>query len=149
VGATGATVRCRAVDRTWPPEWPADEVASARVPKRKTIGFEAPLVEGHKGVTVVIVPFDPREVWGAKPTPLDARREGWLVAGKFDGVEFEGWIGYRWKRFFLIASKQLRDEAKVKVGDTIEVVVAPTTSATALAIAKEQAKLTTAPRKRR
>jgi hypothetical protein len=117
--------------------------------RKKLIGFEAPLIQGHKGVTVVLVPFDPREVWGAKPVALDARREGWLVAGKFDGVEFEGWIGYRWKRFFLIASKELRDAAKVKVGDTIEVAVGPTASASALAIAKEQAKLTTAPRKRR
>jgi hypothetical protein len=119
------------------------------MPRSKLIGFEAPLIQGHKGVTAVIVPFDPREAWGREPTPLDDRRDAWLVAGKFNGVKFEGWIGYRWKRFFLIASPALRKAAKVKVGDLIEVSIAPSRSAMALTIAKEQAKLTTAPRNRR
>jgi Domain of unknown function (DUF1905) len=116
--------------------------------KRKTIGFEAPLIEGHKGVTVVIVPFDPRAVWEREPAQLDAGREGWLVAGTVNGVAFEGWIGFRWGRFFLMIDPALRAAAKIVVGDQVEVAVAPTTSASALVIAKEQAKLTTAPRKR-
>lgn len=116
--------------------------------RRKTIGFEAALFEGHKGVTAVIVPFDPRAVWECEPTELDPRREGWLVAGMVNGVAFEGWIGFRWGRFFLIVDAALRALARVKVGDLLEIAVAPTTSATALAIAQEQAKLTTAPRKR-
>jgi hypothetical protein len=116
--------------------------------RRKTIGFEAALFEGHKGVTAVIVPFDPRAVWELEPTELDPRREGWLVAGTVNGVTFEGWIGFRWGRFFLIVDAALRAAAEVEVGDPLEIAVAPTTSATALAIAREQAKLTTAPRKR-
>jgi hypothetical protein len=115
---------------------------------RKPIGFEAPLIEGHGGVTVVIVPFDPREVWAREPTPLDARREGWLVAGTVNGVAFEGWIGFRWGRYFLMIGPELRAAAKLAVGDAVEVAVAPTTSKTALAIAKAQAQLTTAPRRR-
>lgn len=63
--------------------------------RRKAIGFEAALISGHKGVTAVIVPFDPREAWAREPVPLDARREGWLVAGTVNGVAFEGWIGHR------------------------------------------------------
>ena len=59
-----------------------------------------------------------------------------------------GWIGHRWGRYFIILDPALRKAARAAVGDTVDIVVRPTTSATALAIAKEQAKLTTAPRKR-
>jgi Domain of unknown function (DUF1905) len=111
--------------------------------------FSSALIEGHKGVTAVIVPFDPVLVWDAKPTQLDPRREGWLVSGTLNGVAFEGWIGFRWKRYFIIVDAVMREAIGAVVGDTIEVVVEPTTSATALAIAREQAKLTTAPRKPR
>jgi hypothetical protein len=116
--------------------------------RRKAIGFEANLFQGHKGVTAVIVPFDPRAIWEREPVPLDARREGWLVAGTVNGARFEGWIGFRWGRFFLIVDAALRAAAKVAVGDALEIAIAPTDSATALAIAREQAVLTTAPRKR-
>src|SRR5215468_11102261 len=103
---------------------------------RKAIGFEAALIEGHKGVTAAIVPFDPREAWGSEPVPLDARREGWLVAGTVNGVAFEGWIGHRWGRFFMIIDAALRAAAGVRVGDRLELTVAPTSRASALAIAK-------------
>jgi hypothetical protein len=116
--------------------------------KRTSVGFSASLVAGHGGVTVVIVPFDPRELWRREPVALDARREGWLVAGTVNGVAFEGWIGFRWGRFFLMVDPALRSAAAVAVGDLVEVTVSPTTTATALAVAREQAKLTTAPRKR-
>src|SRR5262245_39165278 len=57
------------------------------------VRFEAELVEGHKGVTVVLVPFDPEKRWSLKPVRLDARRHGWLVAGSANGIDFEGYIG--------------------------------------------------------
>lgn len=43
--------------------------------------FVAEIVEGHKGVTVVIVPFDPEKKWRRKPVRLAGRRHGWLVRG--------------------------------------------------------------------
>src|SRR5437868_219534 len=64
--------------------------------------FEAELVEGHKGVTVVIVPFSPEDVWLTKPIRLDRRRHGWLVTGTANGTRFDGYIGERWGRFFII-----------------------------------------------
>jgi hypothetical protein len=112
------------------------------------IGFEAKLIAGHGGVTAVIVPFDPRATWGKEPVVLDQRREGWLVKGTVNGVAFDGWIGFRWKRFFVIVEPALRGAAKIKVGDTVEVMVAPTTSASTLSKARDQAKLTTAPSRR-
>src|SRR5262245_60174427 len=110
------------------------------------VQFEAELIEGHKGVTVVIVPFNPEERWLRKPLRLDARRHGWLVAGTANGVAFDGYIGERWNRFFIIIESGLRKAAKVSVGDTLRMIVEPTSSASALAQARKQCKVTTAPK---
>ena len=110
------------------------------------VRFEAELIEGHKGVTVVLVPFDPEEKWSRKPVRLAGRRHGWVVAGRVNGIAFEGYIGDRWNRFFIIIDRDLREVAKVAVGDTLKVVVEPTSSARALAYAREQSKTTTAPK---
>src|SRR5262245_60159652 len=118
-------------------------------PSRDAARFAAPLVQGHKGITPVIVPFDPRLVWDREPVMIDARREGWLVEGTINGVPFAGWIGYRWGRHFIIVEPALRAAAGVAVGDTVDVVVVPTDSAAAMAKAVEQAPLTTAPSRKR
>jgi hypothetical protein len=111
--------------------------------------FTTELVEGHKGVTVVLVPLDPTLVWDAKPVPLDDRRQGWLVTGTMNRARFDGWIGFRWGRYFIILDEDMRKRAKVAVGDTVSVVVEPTARKQALAKALEQAPLTTAPGKRK
>jgi hypothetical protein len=108
--------------------------------------FMAELIQGHKGVTAILVPFDPEQAWDKKPVKIDPRRDGWLIRGSLNGARFEGWIGYRWGRFFIILSAELRAAAGVAVGDKVHAVVSPTGSARALAVAREQAKLTTAPR---
>ncbi|MEZ5966351.1 MAG: DUF1905 domain-containing protein [Planctomycetota bacterium] len=110
--------------------------------------FRSTLVAGHKGVTALIVPFDPRATWAVEPVALDARREGWLVAGVLDGVAFFGWIGQRWGRYFTIVDSDLRAQAGVAVGDECEVALRPTTDPRALAKALEQAPRTTAPGRR-
>jgi hypothetical protein len=111
--------------------------------------FDAELFEGHKGVTAVIVPFDPEAVWSRKPVKLDARRDGWLVRGTVNRVRFDGYIGYRWGRFFIMVDPELRAAAKVEVGDVLSFVVEPTTTAKALAKARQQCVVTTAPAKGR
>ena len=111
--------------------------------------FEAELIEGHKGVTVVLVPFDPEERWSRKPVRLDSRRHGWLIIGSANGVAFDGYIGQRWNRFFIIIDSGLREAAKVAVGDTVKMTVEPTSSARALAQARAQSKVTMAPKKPR
>jgi hypothetical protein len=110
--------------------------------------FSADLIEGHKGITAVIVPFDPQEVWAAKPIKIDPRRDGWLVRGTMNGAPFDGWIGYRWGRFFIIVEPELRSAARTAVGKIVDVVVEPTATRKALAKAREQAKFTTAPGRR-
>jgi hypothetical protein len=112
---------------------------------RKT-RFEAELIEGHKGVTVVVVPFDPEDKWSQKPIRLDARRHGWLITGTVNGIEFEGFVGERWNRFFIIIESDLRALAKVSVGDTLKVVIEPTFNKRTLARARVQTRVTTAPK---
>jgi hypothetical protein len=111
--------------------------------------FEAELFEGHKGVTAVLVPFDPEDVWQLKPVKLDPRRDGWLVKGTVNRTRFDGYIGYRWGRFFIMIEPELRSAAKVSVGDTLSMVVEPTATAKALAKARKQSKMTTAPKRGR
>ena len=69
--------------------------------------FETELIAGHGGVTAVIVPFDPESIWRKKPVRLDARRDGWLVKGTVNRVRFDGYIGCRWGRFFIIIDAEL------------------------------------------
>ena len=46
----------------------------------KKARFDAELIQGHKGVTVVLVPIDLEEKWSLKPTRLAGRRDGWTSA---------------------------------------------------------------------
>jgi hypothetical protein len=115
----------------------------------KKARFESELVEGHKGVVVALVPFDPEAVWKLKPVRLDPRRDGWLVKGTIDDVPFDGYIGYRWNRFFVIVDPDVREHAKARVGDRVAVTLEPTLDLKSLARAREQSKLTTAPKKGR
>ena len=111
--------------------------------------FVAELIEGHKGVTVVIVPFDPEEGWSQKPVRLDSRRHGWLVTGTVNRMPFEGYIGERWGRFFIVIEPDLRKAAGVSVGDQLKMIVRPTASGRVFKKAVAQSKATTAPRKPR
>jgi hypothetical protein len=110
------------------------------------VQFEAELIEGHKGVTVVLVPFDPEKKWSRKPVRLHGRRHGWLISGKANGVEFDGYIGERWNRFFIIIDGRIREEAGVAVGDSLSMIVQPTSTPHVLALAREQSKVTTQPK---
>jgi hypothetical protein len=90
--------------------------------------FRAELLTGHKGAAV-IVPFDPEKVWGAKPrqvaSPAYGKRPGHLVKGTINGHAFEGWIGCRWGRFFILVDEEIQEAAGVSVGDTVDVAVEP------------------------
>jgi len=111
--------------------------------------FEAQLFEGHKGVTGVMVPFDPEAVWRQKPFRLAGRRHGWLVKGTANGARFNGYIGDRWGHFFIALDESLRQAAGVSVGDAVSMVVEPTGTRAAYLHAWEQSQITTQPSKAR
>jgi len=109
--------------------------------------FKAQLIEGHKGVTVVMVPFDPEAVWRQKPFRLAGRRHGWLVKGTANGARFNGYIGDRWGHFFITLDHRLRQAAGVSVGDAVSMVVEPTGTREAYLHAWGQSQITTQPSK--
>ena len=111
--------------------------------------FEAQLFEGHKGVTAVVVPFDPVEVWHAPPVLLAGRRHGWLITGTANGAPFHGYVGERWNRFFISLDEGLRDAANVTVGDVVRMVISPTATRKAYLAALQQSRVTTQPAKAR
>jgi hypothetical protein len=104
----------------------------------KTQDFVAELLMGHKGAAV-IVPFDPGAVWGTSPVTHGVLpwRTGHLVRGFVNGVPFEGWIGRRWGRFFLLVDEELQRQAGAGIGDMLQVVVEPRANATAATVAKD------------
>ena len=105
--------------------------------------FKAELFEGHKGVVAVLVPFNPEELWKQKPVKLAGRRHGWLVKGSIDGKPFDGYIGLRWDRFFIMV------EAGLKPGAMVTVKVQPTDAPATLTKAIDQSRITTQPKKAR
>jgi hypothetical protein len=111
--------------------------------------FEAPLFEGHKGVTAVLVPFDPVEVWHAPPVRLAGRRHGWLVTGTANGARFDGYVGERWNRFFITLDGGLRAAAQARIGSPVTMVISPTSTAKAYRAALAQSAVTTQPGKAR
>lgn len=87
--------------------------------------FEAEIVDGHKG-PAVIAPFDPAKTWGTKPTDVPApRKTGHLVKGTMNGKPFEGWIGHRWGRAFILVDDALRKQIRAQIGDVISITVTP------------------------
>ncbi len=111
--------------------------------------FDATLIEGHKGVTAVLLPFDPEAVWKQKPVRLAGRRHGWLVKGTLQATKFSGYIGDRWGRFFITVDAALRNAAAVSVGDVVSLSIEPVHTAEAHALACEQSERTTQPGKAR
>ena len=111
-----------------------------------TSRFTSELIEGHKGVMAVLVPFDPEATWKTKPTRLAGRRHGWPITGTINGVRFSGYVGERWNRFFITIDGTLRAEAKAQLGQSAKLVIAPSSAAEVVGLAIEQSKLTTQPK---
>jgi hypothetical protein len=89
--------------------------------------FETELELGHKGVSAIIVPFDPGDIWGTRAVsiPHPRYRTGHLVKGAINGIAFEGWIGFRWGRFFIIVDEELQRAAGASPGDMVKVAIEP------------------------
>ena len=92
---------------------------------KKQQRFKAEILTGHKG-DAVVVPFNPARVWDAKAAEVPRPwRLGYLVLGTLNGCPFEGWIGFRWGRFFMLVPEELQGAAGVSVGDEVQIVVGP------------------------
>lgn len=101
------------------------------MPAAKAKRFHAEILEGHKGAAV-IVPFDPAEEWKAKPSAVPAPyKTGHLIKGTLNDEPFEGFIGKRWGRQFILVDAALQKRAGTKAGDVVIVKVSPRTTAAA------------------
>jgi hypothetical protein len=97
--------------------------------------FTATIDVGHDDVHYVEVPFHPKDEWQLEPVkiprPKDPRGgKGWLVSGTIEGVKFEGHIGHRYGRTYLILDETLRKLAGVSAGDNVTIAVKPLAAAT-------------------
>jgi hypothetical protein len=100
---------------------------SRQSPFVKRMSFQAELLTGHKG-DAVILPFDPTRVWGVRLTRMQTthgERLGHLVKGSLNGHRFEGWLGYRWGRYFIPVDEALAAAANVFAGEIVDVTVEP------------------------
>jgi hypothetical protein len=87
--------------------------------------FHAQILDGHKGAAV-IVPFDPAKIWDIEPAAVPAPwKKGYLVSGKLNRGGFEGWIGNRWGRNFILVDDELLKKARANIGDVVRMTVSP------------------------
>ena len=87
--------------------------------------FHAEILNGHKGAAV-IVPFDPAKIWEVEPAALpNPWKSGFLVQGKMNQTAFEGWIGHRWRRNFILIDKALLRRMRASIGDVVLISVTP------------------------
>jgi predicted DNA-binding protein (MmcQ/YjbR family) len=115
----------------------------------RPIAFEAELAEGHKGVVYAEVPFDPEARWRSKPFRLAGRRHGWPLRATLDGHAFDGYVGERWGRRFVMIDVSTLRQADVGPGDPVALTLAQSDEPAVVARAIEQSKVTTEPGKAR
>jgi hypothetical protein len=108
-------------------------VSAAKLPRpaaRKTAAqaeqsFHAQILDGHKGAAV-IVPFDPAKIWHVEPAAVPAPwKTGYLVSGKMNRTGFDGWIGNRWGRNFILVDEALLKKTHTNIGDVVRMSVSP------------------------
>jgi hypothetical protein len=86
----------------------------------KSESFTGVVQSGHKQ-DAVEVPFDPAKRWGMKVVSVVPGRRGFAVRGTVGGVEFNGYVVARSKRFWLLLEPALEHSAQIRSGSTIEV----------------------------
>ncbi|AKJ07436.1 uncharacterized protein DUF1905 [Archangium gephyra] len=79
--------------------------------------FETVVGAGHMGLVFIQIPFDPSVVW-------DVRRRH-FVQGRVNGSPFEGEVGFRRRKFYMLLDEELQRVARLSPGDAVEVVIAP------------------------
>ena len=98
---------------------------------RKGDRFTSAVIEGHGGVRAFYVPFDPGAVWGSElvtwthPLFDGEKRKGYTARIRIGNYAFDGFIGYRWKRFFVLVDDPMIAALGIDTGDEVTVEVRP------------------------
>jgi hypothetical protein len=93
--------------------------------------FRGVVFVGPKDTYALGVPFDPAVEWpdhaavrlSTDDDPRGGR--GWSVVGTIAGATFEGFVGRRYGRSYIVLSPRLRAETGLRSGDEVDVCVAP------------------------
>ena len=101
--------------------------------QRKGDRFTGKVIEGHGGVRAFYVPFDPGAVWGSElvswthPLFDGEQRKGYPARIQIAEYVFDGFIGYRWKRFWILVDEPMIAALGIDTGDAVTVEVWPRT----------------------
>jgi hypothetical protein len=79
--------------------------------------FATAVEAGHKGLVYIRIPFDPSVTWDV--------RTRHFVRGSLNGCPFEGEIGFRRRKFYMLLDEALQRAAKLSPGDTVQVALEP------------------------
>ncbi|MFL5358142.1 DUF1905 domain-containing protein [Archangium sp.] len=79
--------------------------------------FATAVEAGHKGLVYIRIPFDPSVTWDV--------RTRHFVRGRLNGCSFEGEIGFRRRKFYMLLDEELQRAAKLSPGDTVEAAMEP------------------------
>lgn len=79
--------------------------------------FATAVEAGHKGLVYIRIPFDPSVTWDV--------RTRHFVRGSLNGCTFEGEVGFRRRKFYMLLDEELQRAAKLSPGDNVEVAMEP------------------------
>ena len=79
--------------------------------------FSTPVEAGHKGLFYIRIPFDPSVTWDV--------RTRHFVRGTLNGRAFEGEVGFRRSKFYMLLDEELLRGAKLAPGVIVEIAMAP------------------------
>ena|SRR5690242_10692716 len=79
--------------------------------------FATAVEVGHMGMVYIRIPFDPSMTWDARPRHF--------VRGRLNGCPFEGEVGFRRRKFYMLLDEELQRAAKLSPGDSVEVAMEP------------------------
>jgi hypothetical protein len=79
--------------------------------------FETVVEAGHMGLVYIQLPFDPSVAWDVRPRHF--------VQGRVNGSPFEGEVGFRRRKFYMLLDEELQRVAKLSPGSAVEVVMEP------------------------
>lgn len=79
--------------------------------------FATAVEAGHKGLVYIRIPFDPSVTWDV--------RTRHFVRGSLNGCAFEGEVGFRRRKFYMLLDEELQRVAKLSPGDNVEVAMEP------------------------
>ena len=79
--------------------------------------FAAALEGTEKGRIYIVLPFDPKKVWGERPR--------YHVRGTINGMKFRGPLEQSGKGYFMPLGPAYRRDAGLHLGEAVEVVLEP------------------------